>query len=1220
MKTKTLTKKLNQVLTLLLTIVALMVGQSAWAQEPTSGNCGKTGNDNVTWEVTDEDNNGTYETITINGTGAMADYDSNSQPWVAFKENITTAVIGEGVTSIGGFAFGAYTNLTSVTFAEGSHLESIGYSAFNYCTSLTAITIPENVTSIGGFAFGSCYNLTKFTLLGSKVIFGANVFALTGDIYIYATIDILDSYYLQFPELGISPDRLVGMLTAKEGEPGEYWTSLWSGAYNYKVPSDTKIYKAAVSGTKLVLTELTKDKFVGMGESVILKTTSPAILLPGYVGGSTNDFSGNQLTAGNIELMNPDNVYVLDVKEGTGVGLYRLSANEIDSAPEVYLEYSGSPACEVFPIPFSFTNLQAKLTASSTDADAPTVITLDRDVVAESGDERLLITYNHHVIIDLNGHAIDRHLSAATGDGHVINVRNNASLVIRDSQGGGQITGGYTFTTGGGITVSGTLTLEGGTICGNRSQNNGGGLSVSGTFIMTGGTITNNTCTGNYGKGSAIYASQGTARLQGGTITGNYGKNAIYTDRNMTVSGTYDVSGNFIKAVEVNPNVAPDIVLFGSVINIAAAISPAHPAIVTFETSSQTVVTSGWSTHMGNTLADDYFTPSSNDRVNFIYNNEVVFATTAQKEEMLSELYAITLPDDITTASPAAIVSNKHYYAAGSTVTLDYTGAAPAEGYIRAIYVNDVLATDNGDGTYTATMPAEDATVTIGQIAIPWSGSGDSANDPYLIQYPSQLDLLATRINAGGGTAYYYKFFKLANDIAYDGTENNYTPIGNNSGKYSFSGTFDGDGHIVSGININRDDNYQGLFGYVNGTVKNVTLANSTITGHNNVGGIAGYNGYTVRNCRVENTVTIGTYTNGADNHGGIVGYCNYGTVDGCISSATVSPDGNTSRKYSGIVGYNNKSTIRNCLAIGATVSSESEIGAIVGLNDHGTLANNYYYNCTVNGATENIGTGTSGDISDNDGAVKVSSVLSDTETVPTDLDGKVVFRREFTGGKASTVIFPFAHEKGTEGSYYTFGGVAYDDVEGKWKATMNEVSGTTLAANTPYLFMPAGSEAHTPVLFHGIASYNTAGTTDNGDWSFVGVYERKTWAAADCGNDYGFAATSGKATDGVTDVEAGDFVKLAEGAWIRPMRSYLTYTGSGNPFAAPKHRAGAELPSSISVILVNSDGTTTEIETTNFTNYTNSDAWFTLDGRKLSGKPTKAGLYIHGNRKVVIK
>ena len=188
----------------------------------------------------------------------------------------------------------------------------------------------------------------------------------------------------------------------------------------------------------------------------------------------------------------------------------------------------------------------------------------------------------------------------------------------------------------------------------------------------------------------------------------------------------------------------------------------------------------------------------------------------------------------------------------------------------------------------------------------------------------------------------------------------------------------------------------------------------------------------------------------------------------------------------------------------------------------------------------------------------------------------------------------------------------------------MNEYTSATLAANTPYLFVPAGSEAHAPVLFHGTASYSTAGTTVNGDWSFKGVYETKVWTAGDVGNDYGFAATSGKAVDGVTDVEAGDFVKLAAGAWIRPMRSYLTYTGGGDPWAAPSHHAASntELPGRISVILVSANGSTTELRSieNGELRIENSDAWYTLDGRKLDKQPTTKGLYIHNGRKEVLK
>ena len=559
------------------------------------------------------------------------------------------------------------------------------------------------------------------------------------------------------------------------------------------------------------------------------------------------------------------------------------------------------------------------------------------------------------------------------------------------------------------------------------------------------------------------------------------------------------------------------------------------------------------------------------------------------------------------------------YSGEGQTVSLTH---ADREGYTFSGFTTTAGTIDGS----TLTMPASDVTVSSEFSVIDFADdghSGDSEADAYIIYNKDQLDMLATRVNSGDNYSY-QKFFKLGADITYDGTENNYTPIGTCSN--SFRGTFDGDGHTVSGIRINTSADYQGLFGYLGGSgskVKNVTLTNSTITANDKVGGIAGYNGgHTVQNCRVESTVTIGAYSNSAYYHGGIVGI-NDSQIIGSISSATVSHNGHTGCSHFGAIAGSNNSTIRECLAIGATVSAYSYRGVIAGRNS-GTLANNYYYNCTVSVATTNIGTGISGintsDVSDNDGAVQASAILSETETVPTVLSGTVVFRREFTGGKASTVIFPFAHEKGTEGTYYTFSGVAYDGVEGKWKATMNKVGGTTLTANTPYLFVPAGTEAHAPVLFHGTAGYSTAGTTVNGDWSFVGVYETKTWTAGDVGNDYGFAATSGKAVDGVTDVNAGDFVKLAAGAWIRPMRSYLTYTGGGNPFAGARRSATADLPSRISVILVSANGETTEISDAlrlNDKGQMTNDNFYDLQGRKIE-KPTK-GLYIHNGKKVLL-
>ena len=248
----------------------------------------------------------------------------------------------------------------------------------------------------------------------------------------------------------------------------------------------------------------------------------------------------------------------------------------------------------------------------------------------------------------------------------------------------------------------------------------------------------------------------------------------------------------------------------------------------------------------------------------------------------------------------------------------------------------------------------------------------------------------------------------------------------------------------------------------------------------------------------------------------------------------------------------------------------------------------------------------------------------SSTETVniPTNITvDNVSLNRTFTADNAATLMLPFAIDvANTSGAaFYTYTGVTFDTETNKWKATMTQVTSGTIAANTPYVVMPTDAA----ITFTGSVTLNTTTNsqqTTNGDWTFKGTYEKKTWTAADCGNDYGFAATSGTATDGVTAVQAGDFVKLAEGAWIRPMRAYLTYTGTGNPWAAPKHRAGTELPQSISVILVNANGEVTEVNGVNGVIEVNDNSWYTLDGRKLDKQPTTKGLYINNGKKTVIK
>ena len=109
--------------------------------------------------------------------------------------------------------------------------------------------------------------------------------------------------------------------------------------------------------------------------------------------------------------------------------------------------------------------------------------------------------------------------------------------------------------------------------------------------------------------------------------------------------------------------------------------------------------------------------------------------------------------------------------------------------------------------------------------------------------------------------------------------------------------------------------------------------------------------------------------------------------------------------------------------------------------------------------------------------------------------------------------------------------------------------------------------------------------------------------------------------------VEAGEFVRAKVGAKIRPTSCYLMWTGY-EPDNAPARRMtrGAaaedeELPQRITVKLVSASGETTSIgEIDMQTGEFDFSGWYTLDGVRLDGKPSKSGLYINNGKKVVIK
>ena len=228
-----------------------------------------------------------------------------------------------------------------------------------------------------------------------------------------------------------------------------------------------------------------------------------------------------------------------------------------------------------------------------------------------------------------------------------------------------------------------------------------------------------------------------------------------------------------------------------------------------------------------------------------------------------------------------------------------------------------------------------------------------------------------------------------------------------------------------------------------------------------------------------------------------------------------------------------------------------------------------------------------------------------------------VNYTRSFTAGTTSTVCLPFAYtKKEGDGSFYAFTNI--EKVGSEYVATMTEPGTITLEANTPYLYLP---NATGDVDFGGaytIPATLTAGSTTSNGWTFKGTFETVEWEEAPTGT-YGFAAQD---QDGIYQ---GQFVQVGDYVRIKPMRAYLEYIGSDSQWAGVrgKNRVAAKLPESIKVRLIGADGTVTgigTISTKTGEGTIDNGAWYSLDGRRIEGKPSTKGIYVNNGNKVIIK
>ena len=227
-----------------------------------------------------------------------------------------------------------------------------------------------------------------------------------------------------------------------------------------------------------------------------------------------------------------------------------------------------------------------------------------------------------------------------------------------------------------------------------------------------------------------------------------------------------------------------------------------------------------------------------------------------------------------------------------------------------------------GEYTYTVSLAAaKDLGYTI------------ESNGSYTVTSADGLMNIAKLVNGGKSD------INITLDTDIDLTGKDWTPIGTDYDN-SYKGTFDGGGHTITGLTFTTNDEYAGLFGWLNraGTVKNVVMEGVQITSNQiyggSIGGVAGQSWGTIENCSVSGSVSGTVYV------GGVVGAQIGGSITGCSSSATVKG----TVDVGGVAGQTNSSaTLTACYATGNVtieIAPKKNIagGGLVGMNAGSSL------------------------------------------------------------------------------------------------------------------------------------------------------------------------------------------------------------------------------------------------------------------------------------------
>ena len=279
-----------------------------------------------------------------------------------------------------------------------------------------------------------------------------------------------------------------------------------------------------------------------------------------------------------------------------------------------------------------------------------------------------------------------------------------------------------------------------------------------------------------------------------------------------------------------------------------------------------------------------------------------------------------------------------------------------------------------GEYTYTVSLAAaKDLGYTI------------ESNGTYTVTSADGLMNIAKLVNGGKSD------INITLDTDIDLTGKDWTPIGTDYDN-SYKGTFDGGGHTITGLAFTTNDQFVGLFGYLNraGTVKNVVMEGVQITsnhGSSQAGGVVGFSQGTIENCSVSGSVSGTVYV------GGVVGAQWGGSITGCSSSATVKG----MVDVGGVAGQtNSNATMTACYATGNVTIEIDPIDNIYGGGLMGFNAGSSVLACYATGNVTSTGSST--------GKVRIGGFLGGNYTTVTACYWKnnheqgIGYNRESTG------------------------------------------------------------------------------------------------------------------------------------------------------------------------------------------------------------------------------